>query len=73
MNDAQRKEIRRAEVLIAEAKQLKDEIAESHLKYMGGLDMSVVWDLWRDPLGPDTAMGDTHITTEPVLGLTTLR
>jgi flavin-dependent dehydrogenase len=61
------------DVLIAEAKELKDEIAESNLKYMGGLDMSVVWNLWRDPLGPDTAMGDTHITTEPVLGLTTVR
>jgi hypothetical protein len=39
---------------------------------MGGLDLSVVWNLWRNPLGPDTAMGDMHITTQPVLGLTTM-
>ena len=61
------------DVLIAEASQLKDELAESNLRYLGGLDMSVVWGVWRDPLGPDTAMGDMHITTEPVLGLTTAR
>ncbi|MGE2817453.1 NAD(P)/FAD-dependent oxidoreductase [Mycobacterium heidelbergense] len=58
------------DVLIAEASQLKDHLAESNLRYMGGLDMSVVWNLWRDPLGPDTAMGDVHIVTEPLLGLT---
>jgi flavin-dependent dehydrogenase len=61
------------DVLIAEADEVQDEVAKSNLKYMGGLDMSVVWNLWRDPLGPDTAMGDMHITTEPVLGLTTVR
>jgi flavin-dependent dehydrogenase len=61
------------DVLIAEAGQVQDEMAESNLKYMGGLDMSVVWNLWRNPLGPDTAMGDVHITTEPMLGLTTMR
>lgn len=61
------------DTLIAEAEQVQDATAASNLKYMGGLDMSVVWDLWRNPLGPDTAMGDLHITTEPVLGLTTAR
>ncbi len=61
------------DVLIAEAQDVQDDTATSTLTYMGGLDMSVVWNLWRDPLGPDTAMGDVHITTEPVLGLTTGR
>ncbi|MFE9327679.1 NAD(P)/FAD-dependent oxidoreductase [Nocardia sp. NPDC052278] len=45
--------------------------AESaNLEYMGHLDMSVVWDHWRDPLA-DTVLNDVRITTEPVLGLTT--
>ncbi|WP_331757890.1 tryptophan 7-halogenase (plasmid) [Nocardia sp. NBC_01377] len=43
---------------------------EGNIRYMGGLDMSVVWDHWRDPLGPDSAMDGLRITTEPVLGLT---
>ncbi|MEW1741418.1 NAD(P)/FAD-dependent oxidoreductase, partial [Nocardia beijingensis] len=44
--------------------------AESaNLEYMGHLDMSVVWDHWRDPLA-DTTTGELRITTDPVLGLT---
>lgn len=35
------------------------------------LDTSHVWNIWRDPLGADTTMGEVRITTEPVLGLTT--
>lgn len=38
---------------------------------MAHLDMSPVWNIWRDPLGADTTMGEVRITTEPVLGLTT--
>ncbi|WP_216899711.1 NAD(P)/FAD-dependent oxidoreductase [Nocardia alni] len=57
--------------LISEAEQIQDDAARSSVNYMGGLDMSLVWDAWRDPLGPDTAMGDIRIATEPVLGLTT--
>jgi flavin-dependent dehydrogenase len=40
-----------------------------NLSYIGGLDMSPVWNIWRDPLGADSAMGDIRITTEPRLGL----
>ncbi|WP_062991035.1 MULTISPECIES: NAD(P)/FAD-dependent oxidoreductase [Nocardia] len=42
----------------------------ANLEYMGHLDMSVVWDHWRDPLA-DTVLDNVRITTEPVLGLTT--
>jgi hypothetical protein len=59
------------ETLVAEAEQVQDDAAKSNVNYMGGLDMSLVWDAWRDPLGPDIAMGDIRIVTEPVLGLTT--
>jgi flavin-dependent dehydrogenase len=55
--------------LIKEAEEVQDEAAKSNVNYMGGLDMSPVWNIWRDPLGPDTAMGDIHITTTPRLGL----
>jgi hypothetical protein len=37
--------------------------------YMGGIDMSPVWNIWRDPLGPDTAMGDLRVVEHPRLGL----
>lgn len=37
--------------------------------YMGGIDMSSVWNIWRDPLGPDTAMGDIRVRSHPWLGL----
>jgi hypothetical protein len=37
--------------------------------YMGGIDMSSVWNIWRDPLGPDTAMGDIRVMSQPWLGL----
>jgi hypothetical protein len=60
-------------VLITEAAQLQDRTAQSALNYMGGLDTSKVWNLWRKPLSPDNVMGDMHITTEPVLSLTTTR
>ena len=52
-----------------EAEDLGDDSAKSNVKYMGGLDMSPVWNIWRDPLGPDTAMGDVYITTTPRFGL----
>jgi hypothetical protein len=63
------------DVLITQAGQVQDETAASTLTRMAGppMPMPMVWDLWRNPLGPDTAMGDVHITTEPVLGLTTVR
>ncbi|WP_328392918.1 NAD(P)/FAD-dependent oxidoreductase [Nocardia sp. NBC_00416] len=41
----------------------------ANTEYMGSIDMAPVWDLWRDPLGADTTMGDLRITTTP-LGLT---
>ncbi|WP_280464784.1 NAD(P)/FAD-dependent oxidoreductase [Nocardia brasiliensis] len=59
------------DTIVSEAEQVRDETAKSNVKYMGGLDMSPVWNIWRDPLGPDTVMGEVRITTEPVLGLTT--
>lgn len=46
---------------------------KSNLTHMTGPPMPMVWDLWRNPLGPESAMGDVHITAEPVLGLTTVR
>ncbi len=46
-----------------------EDVTEPNERYMGGIDMSPVWNIWRDPLGPDTAMGDIRITTEPRLGL----
>ncbi|MBF6520506.1 NAD(P)/FAD-dependent oxidoreductase [Nocardia farcinica] len=55
------------QAIVAEAERLHDESA--NLEYMGHLDMSVVWDHWRDPLA-DTVMDGVRITTEPVLGLT---
>ncbi|MGY2061511.1 NAD(P)/FAD-dependent oxidoreductase, partial [Nocardia gipuzkoensis] len=58
------------DTIVTEAERLHEEAAETNIKYMGGLDMSPVWNIWRDPLGPDTVMGDVRITTEPVLGLT---
>ncbi|MFG2000628.1 NAD(P)/FAD-dependent oxidoreductase [Spirillospora sp. NPDC048911] len=58
--------------LVKEAEDVQDHTAKSSVKYMGGLDMSPVWNIWRDPLGPDTAMGDVHIVTSPRLGLTRL-
>lgn len=41
----------------------------ANTEYMGGISMAPVWDLWRDPLGADTTMGEVRITTAP-LGLT---
>jgi flavin-dependent dehydrogenase len=55
--------------LLKEAEDVHDEAAKSNVNYMGGLDMSPVWNIWRDPLGPDTAMGDIRITTSPLLRL----
>ncbi|WP_280252709.1 NAD(P)/FAD-dependent oxidoreductase [Nocardia abscessus] len=55
------------ETIVSAAERLHDESA--NLEYMGHLDMSVVWDHWRDPLA-DTTTGELRITTEPVLGLT---
>jgi flavin-dependent dehydrogenase len=60
------------DVLLKEAEGVQDQAAESNVNYMGGLDMSPVWNIWRDPLGPDTAMGDIHIVTKPRLGLARL-
>jgi flavin-dependent dehydrogenase len=57
------------DTLIKEAEEVQDKVAKSNVKYMNGLDMSPVWNIWRDPLGPDTAMGDIHITTTPRFGL----
>ncbi|WP_330257133.1 tryptophan 7-halogenase [Nocardia sp. NBC_00565] len=56
------------DTLISEAERLHSESA--NLEYMGHLDMSIVWDHWRDPL-KDTVVDQVRITTEPVLGLTT--
>jgi hypothetical protein len=61
------------DVLITQAEQVQDQAAASTLTHMAGSPMPMVWGLWRNPLGPDTAMGDVHIITEPVLGLTTVR
>jgi flavin-dependent dehydrogenase len=60
------------EVIVAEAERLHTapDTDGVNIKYMGGLDMSLVWDHWRDPLS-DTAMGEIRITTEPVFGLAT--
>jgi flavin-dependent dehydrogenase len=55
--------------LLKEADEVQDEAAKSNVNYMGGLDMSPVWNVWGDPLGPDTAMGRMRITAEPRLGL----
>lgn len=57
----------RTDTIVAEAEHLHADSA--NLQYMGRLDMSIVWDHWRDPLA-DTVMDDVRITTEPVLGLT---
>ncbi|MFF0491938.1 NAD(P)/FAD-dependent oxidoreductase [Nocardia sp. NPDC004068] len=54
--------------IVAEVEHAEDEGV--NIKYMGKLDMSPVWNIWRDPLGADTEMGEVRITTEPVLGLT---
>lgn len=59
------------DTLVKEAEGVQDHAAKSNVNYMGGLDMSPVWNIWRDPLGPDTAMGDIHITTTPHFGLAT--
>ncbi|MEV0105283.1 NAD(P)/FAD-dependent oxidoreductase [Nocardia sp. NPDC050799] len=58
--------------IVGEAEGFRDgEYAEgANIEYMGHLDMSPVWNIWRDPLGADTTMGDIRITTAPVLGLT---
>ncbi|RDI60289.1 flavin-dependent monooxygenase QhpG [Nocardia pseudobrasiliensis] len=58
------------DAIVTETEHVHERAAESNIKYMGGLDMSPVWNIWRDPLGPDTVMGDMRITTDPVLGLT---
>ncbi|SMD26351.1 NAD(P)/FAD-dependent oxidoreductase [Kibdelosporangium aridum] len=55
--------------IVEAAENAKDDAAKANLKYIGGIDMSPVWNIWRDPLGPDTAMGDIRITAEPWLGL----
>jgi flavin-dependent dehydrogenase len=57
------------EAIITAAETAQGEAAKSNVKYMGGIDMSPVWNIWRDPLGPDTAMGDIRIMSEPRLGL----
>jgi len=59
------------EVIVSEAERLHTapDTDGVNIKYMGGLDMSPVWDHWRDPLS-DTEMGEIRITTEPVFGLT---
>ncbi len=59
------------EVIVSEAERLHTapDTEGVNVKYMGGLDMSPVWDHWRDPLS-DTDMGEIRITTEPVFGLT---
>ncbi|MGW4094951.1 NAD(P)/FAD-dependent oxidoreductase [Nocardia sp. NPDC004750] len=46
-----------------------DNDERANTEYMGAIDMAPVWNLWRDPLGADTTMGDLRITTAP-LGLT---
>jgi flavin-dependent dehydrogenase len=58
--------------IVGEAEGFRDgDYAEgANIEYMGHLDMSPVWNIWRDPLGADTTMGDIRITTAPVLGLT---
>ncbi|MFJ1461122.1 NAD(P)/FAD-dependent oxidoreductase [Nocardia wallacei] len=56
------------DTIVAEAEHVNEEGV--NIKYMGHLDMSPVWNIWRDPLGADTVMGDVRITTAPVLGLT---
>ncbi|WP_330230391.1 FAD-dependent oxidoreductase [Nocardia sp. NBC_00508] len=58
------------DTIVTEAELLAEEPAEVNIKYMGHLDMSPVWNIWRDPLGADTVMGEVRITTEPALGLT---
>jgi flavin-dependent dehydrogenase len=57
------------ETLIREAEDIQDEAAKSNVGFLGGLDMSHMWNVWENPLGPDTAMGNTHITTTPRFGL----
>jgi flavin-dependent dehydrogenase len=59
--------------VLIDAAALQDDRAKSDESSFGGLDMFQVWKLWRDPLGPDTAMGAIRLTTDPVLGLTTAR
>ncbi|GAA5060518.1 NAD(P)/FAD-dependent oxidoreductase [Nocardia callitridis] len=53
--------------LVSEVENLHSESA--NLEYMGHLDMSVVWDHWRDPLA-DIEIEGLRVATEPVLGLT---
>lgn len=48
---------------------LVDGGSESNEAYMGGIDMSPVWNIWRDPLGPDTTMGDLRVVEHPQFGL----
>ena len=58
--------------LVAEAEALGDHPGQSAAAdpaAMGGVDMSFVWNLWRDPTGPDNAMEDMRVVTEPALGL----
>ncbi|TDD58871.1 NAD(P)/FAD-dependent oxidoreductase [Kribbella antibiotica] len=59
-----------SDTIATKADGLHDYASGANISYMGHLDMSPVWNVWRDPLGADTAMGDLRVTTEPVLGLT---
>jgi flavin-dependent dehydrogenase len=38
-------------------------------RYMGGIDMSSIWDLWRDPMTQDDVMDGIVMVDSPVLGL----
>lgn len=55
--------------LMAEVGVMRGTSAKFTTSYMGGIDMSPVWNIWRDPLGPDVSMGDISIKAEPRLGL----
>lgn len=58
------------DTIVSEVEDLETDPDGINIHYMGGLDMSPVWNHWRDPLGQDTEMDDLRITTEPALGLT---
>jgi flavin-dependent dehydrogenase len=57
------------DTLIREAEDLQDESAKASIEVMGGLDTSAIWNIWEDPLGPDSMMGGIRITATPRLGL----
>jgi flavin-dependent dehydrogenase len=63
------------EVLIQEAREVQDAAkANPHTPHTRhGVDVAPLWDVWHNPVGEETALGDIYVTDTPRLGLRNVR